>query len=47
MTEKKPAEQDKPAEKPAEKSEAKHSKRGDPWSEPCPVCGLLGCRRHA
>lgn len=21
--------------------------RGDPWKEPCPVCGLLGCVRHA
>ena len=21
--------------------------RGDPWTEPCPQCGLLGCRRHA
>jgi hypothetical protein len=35
---------DEPKAKPAKK--ATSSKRGDPWEEPCPVCGLLGCRRH-
>jgi hypothetical protein len=46
----KPAEPEPEAEQQSEaeaKAEPKHAKRGDPWDEPCPVCGLLGCRRHA
>lgn len=38
---------DAPVEEETKPKAKKAAKRGDPWEEPCPVCGLLGCRRHA